>query len=233
MLKKVGLEKEKWKIWFLIENRQHFLIFSYALKVFKNNILSLAITDTPAISTTATSVVDNKNVVSIFGESGIEVDNKLLDATVSDRMILGLVDKSQIEDNISDIVESSNASVSSLLSNAETVKMREVTREKDTQTMSYKDRVHEKRIRCQQQQQQRQQEERVGKSKSASFIKRQPFTCKIPPLTGIGARMNDERIIRILKFITHRSYQQGGFVYPRNLLEDECPNLTEWWCKQL
>lgn len=168
---------------------------------------------------------DNKNVVSIFGESGIEVDNKLLDATVSDRMILGLVDKSQIEDNISDIVESSNASVSSLLSNAETVKMREVTREKDTQTMSYKDRVHEKRIRSQQRQQQ--EEEQIRKSKSASFIKRQPFTCKIPPLTGIGARMSDERIDRILKFIIHRSYQQGGFVYPRNFLEDECPNLTE------
>jgi hypothetical protein len=179
---------------------------------------------TPAISTTASMSDDNKNVVSIFGESGIEVDNKLLDATVSDRMILGLVDKSQIEDNISDIVESSNASVSSLLSNAETVKMkmREVTREKDTQTMSYKEKIHEKRIRSQQQ-----EDERVGKSKSASFIKRQPFTCKIPPLTGIGARMSDERIDRILKFITHRSYQQGGLVYPRNLLEDECPNLTE------
>lgn len=33
--------------------------------------------------------VQNKNVVSIFGESGIEVDNKLLDAKVSERMILG------------------------------------------------------------------------------------------------------------------------------------------------
>ena len=34
-------------------------------------------------------VEHNKNVVSIFGESGIEVDNKLLDAKVSERMILG------------------------------------------------------------------------------------------------------------------------------------------------
>lgn len=137
-------------------------------------------------------------------------------------MILGLVDKSQIEDNISDIVESSNASISSLLSNAETVKMREVTREKDTQTTSYKERIHEKRIHSQ-----KQNEREVEKSKSASSIKRQPFTCKIPPLDGIGRRLTDERIEKILKFITHRSFQQGGFVYPRNLHEEECPNLME------
>lgn len=158
--------------------------------------------------------------MSIFGESGIEVDNKLLDATVSDRMILGLVDKSQIEDNVSDIVESSNASMSSLLSNAETVQMREVTREKDTQTLSYKERIHEKRV-CSQ------KEGKVEKSKSASSVKRQPFTCKVPPLNGIGTRMSAERIDKILRFLTHRSFQQGGFVYIRNLLEDECPNLMD------
>lgn len=135
-------------------------------------------------------------------------------------MILGLVDKSQVEDNVSDIGESSNASMSSL-SHAETVKMKDVAqREKDTQTMSYKERVHEKRIRSG-------HEKVVEKSKSASSIKRQPFTCKIPPLPGIGVRLSDERIDRILKFITHRSFQQGGFVYPRNILEDECPNLME------
>lgn len=156
--------------------------------------------------------------MSIFGESGIEVDNKLLDATVSDRMILGLVDKSQIEDNVSDIVESSNASMSSLLSNAETVRMRDVTREKDTQTLSYKERIHEKRVFSQ----------KAGETeKSASSIKRQPFTCKIPPLEGIGARLSSERIDKVLRYITNRSFQQGGFVYIRNLLEDECPNLIE------
>lgn len=137
-------------------------------------------------------------------------------------MILGLVDKSQIEDNVSDVGESSNASMSSL-SHAETVKMKDMTqRERDTQTMSYKERVHEKRIRSQQE-----EEDKVEKAKSASSIIRQPFTCKIPPLPGIGARLSDERIDRILKFITHRSFSQGGFAYPRNILEDECPNLIE------
>lgn len=135
-------------------------------------------------------------------------------------MILGLVDKSQIEDNVSDVGESSNASVSSL-SHAETVKMRDMAqKEKDTQTMSYKERVHEKRV-------QSQHVKVIEKSKSASSIKRQPYTCKIPPLPGIGIPLSDERIDRILKFITHRSFKQGGFVYPRNILEDECPNLTE------
>lgn len=177
-------------------------------------------TDDAKSTPAASGIEDNKNVVSIFGESGIEVDNKLLDATVSDRMILGLVDKSQIEDNVSDIVESSNASMSSLLSNAETVRMREVTSEKDTQTLSYKERIHEKRVYSQ-----KGEEGKV--EKSASSIKRQPFTCKIPPLNGIGVRLSAERIDKILKFITHRSFQQGGFVYIRNLLEDECPSLME------
>lgn len=154
----------------------------------------------------------SKNVVSIFGESGIEVDGKLLDAKVSERMILGLVDKPQCEDNVSDVA----SSVSSL-SQAETVKMKQlnVTREIDTQTTSYKEQIHSKRV----------QSKHAGKSKSASSIKRQPFACKIPKIPGIGPSMDGERLEKMLRFITHRSFQQGGFVYPRNLLEDECPSL--------
>lgn len=164
-----------------------------------------------------TTADGKKNVEAIFGESGIEVDNKLLESKVSERMILGLVDKTQSDvDNISDVA-SSNASISSL-SNAETVKMKEninVTREKDTQTMSYQERMHEKRMQS-------------GQRKSSSFAEeRQPFTCKIPKLPGIGVRLSDERIEKILKFITNRSFEQGGFVYPRNFLEDDCPSLTE------
>lgn len=156
---------------------------------------------------------ESKNVVSIFGESGIEVDGKLLDAKVSERMILGLVDKPQFEDNVSDV-----ASSISSLSQAETVKLKQnVTREMDTQTSSYKEQIHSKRI----------QNKHVGKSKSASSIKRQPFACKIPQIPGIGPSMDGERLEKILQFITHRSFQQGGFVYPRNFLEDECPSMTE------
>lgn len=151
---------------------------------------------------------ESKNVVSIFGESGIEVDGKLLDAKVSERMILGLVDKPPLEE-ASDVA----SSVSSL-SNAETVKPN-VTRERDTQTPAYDELMHVKRTRVKQ----------AGKSKSASSIKRQPFTCKIPPIPGIGPTMDEERLERILRFITHRSYQQGGLVYPRNLLETGCPSL--------
>jgi len=154
---------------------------------------------------------DGKNVVSIFGESGIEVDGRLLDAKVSERMILGLVDKPTFEDNVSDVA----SSVSSL-SQAETVRLKQnVTREKDTQTLLYRDQIHSKRV----------QSKQVGKSKSASSIKRQPFTCKIPQIPGIGPSMEAERMEKILRFITHRSFQQGGLVYPRNLVEDECPSM--------
>lgn len=155
---------------------------------------------------------DSKNVVSIFGESGIEVDGRLLDAKVSESMILGLVDKPQhLEDNVSDV-----ASSISSLSQAETVKQQNVTQEKDTQTVSYKEQIHSKRVQCKQ----------VGKSKSASSIKRQPFACKIPPLPGIGSAIDSAKLEKILRFIAHRSFQQGGFVYPRNFMEDECPSLT-------
>lgn len=174
--------------------------------------------ETEAVKNNENDTVDGKNVVSIFGESGIEVDNKLLDSKVSESMILGLVDKTQSDiDNISDAA-SSNASLSSILSNAETVKMKDtlnVTREKNTQTISYQQRIYENRIRS-------------GQSKSASFIEqRQPFTCKIPKLPGIGTRLNDEIINKILNFITHRSFQQGGYVYPKNFLEYDCPSLIE------
>lgn len=155
---------------------------------------------------------EGMNVVAIFGESGIEVDNKLLDAKVSESMILGLVDRPQFEDNVSDVA----SSVSSL-SHAETVKMRQnVTREKDTQTSTYKEQIHSKRMHSKQ----------GGKSKSASSVKRQPFTCKIPPIPGIGPSMDKERLEKILRFVTHRSFQQGGLVYPRNFLEDECPAIV-------
>jgi hypothetical protein len=156
---------------------------------------------------------ESKNVVSIFGESGIEVDGKLLDAKVSERMILGLVDKLQFEDNVSDV-----ASSISSLSQAETVKLKQnMTREIDTQTSTHKEQIHSKRI----------QSKHAGKSKSASSIKRQPFACKIPQIPGIGPSMDGERLEKFLRFITHRSFQQGGFVYPRNFLEDECPTMTE------
>jgi hypothetical protein len=69
------------------------------------------------------------------------------------------------------------------------------------------------------------QSKQAGKSKSASSIKRQPFACKIPQIPGIGASMDGERLEQILRFITHRSFQQGGFVYPRNFHEDECPSM--------
>lgn len=152
---------------------------------------------------------NSKNVVAIFGESGIEVDGKLLGSKVSDCMILGLVDP-QFEDNLSDV-----ASSISSLSQAETVKLKQnVTREKDTQTLSYKEQIHTKKIRKQ-----------GSKSKSASSIKRQPFTCKIPAIPGIGPSMDVERLERILRFIANRSFQQGGLVYPRNFLEEDCPSL--------
>lgn len=170
---------------------------------------------TPAeIQNEESEKAENKNVVSIFGESGIEVDGKLLDAKVSERMILGLVDKPQFEDNVSDV-----ASSISSLSQAETVKLKQnVTRENDTQTSSYKEQIHSKRI----------QSKQAGKSKSASSIKRQPFACKIPQIPGIGPPMDGKKLEKILQFITHRSFQQGGFVYPRNFLEDECPSMIEW-----
>jgi hypothetical protein len=180
-----------------------------------NENVAIAATSSVLSATPSASAVaeggESKNVVAIFEESGIEVDNKLLDAKVSERMILGLVDKAHSDiENLSDVA-SSNASMSSL-SNAETV--RQVSREKDTQTASYRDRIHERRLFSGQ------------KSVSASSVKeRQPYLCKIPVLPGIGPRMDETQLRSVLDFITKRSFEQGGFVYPRNFLEDDSPSL--------
>jgi hypothetical protein len=134
---------------------------------------------------------------------------------VSDRMILGLVDKGS-DDNLSDVA----SSVSSV-SHAETVKMKNnVTRERNTQTVSYREQIHSRRM-------QNKHHAHVRKSKSASAIKRQPFVCKIPPLPGIGAAMDVEKIDQILRLFTHRSFQQGGFVYPRNFHENDFQKIMQ------
>ncbi|CRL05253.1 CLUMA_CG018670, isoform A [Clunio marinus] len=171
---------------------------------------------------------ENKHVTTIFNESGIELDGKTLDTKLSEQMILGLVDKLQFEENISDV-----ASAISSSSQAETIRMNQNNQEgaqlwpqngkkeenmqtSSTSSMSYLDSLtHQKKI----------QSKQVGKSKSASSIKRQPFVCKIPSLPGIGPSMNKERVEKILRFIFHRSFKQGGLVYPRNFSEDNCPNM--------
>lgn len=157
-----------------------------------------------------------KNVVAIFGESGIEVDGKLLEAKVSDRMILGLVDKGS-DDNLSDV-----ASSISSVSHAETVKQSNnttVTRERNTQTASYREQIHSRRIQSKQ--------AHSRKTKSASSIKRQPFVCKIPPLPGIGVSLKPEKLDQLLQWLTHRSFDQAGFVYPRNLHETEFQRIIQ------
>ncbi|CAO1422762.1 unnamed protein product [Diamesa serratosioi] len=157
---------------------------------------------------------DDKNVVSIFGESGIDVDGKLLGTKVNERMILGLVVHQETDENLAIVSDIASVSSASML---ETVKFnKNVTKEKTIQTIPYKDQIHEKRIRS-----------KLGKSKSATSIKRQPFTCKIPQLPGISHSMDPAKLEHILKFLTHRSFEQGGFIYPRNFLEDECPNMMD------
>lgn len=155
-----------------------------------------------------------KNVVAIFGESGIEVDGKLLEAKVSDRMILGLVDKGS-DDNLSDV-----ASSISSVSHAETVKPNKpATRERNTQTASYREQIHSRRLHA--------HSSSSRKSKSASSVKRQPFLCKIPPLPGIGAALESDKLEQLLQWLTHRSFEQAGFIYPRNLHEVEFQRIIQ------
>jgi hypothetical protein len=154
-------------------------------------------------------------IVSIFKESGIEVDGKLLDAKVSERMILGLVDKPQIEDNVSDIT-----SVSSF-SQAETVRENKPTepsaKDQHAQTTSYLEQCRERQAK----------KSGSSKPKSSAPMKREPFTCKFPALPGIGPAIKIETIESFLAYVNQRAFEQNGLVYPRNFNEDECPLMSD------
>lgn len=154
-------------------------------------------------------------IVSIFQESGIEIDGKLLDAKVSERMILGLVDKPLVKDNASDIT-SDNMSVSSS-SQAETVKLNKShSKDIESKTSPMVDQTNERRTKS-----------ASEKSKSARSVKKEPFTCKIPPMNGIGPKISADTMEAFMKFMFIRSMEQNGLVYPRNFSEQGCPNMCD------
>lgn len=175
--------------------------------------------DTVDKPTSAQSLKDDK-IVSIFKESGIEVDGKLLDAKVSERMILGLVDKPQIEDNVSDVT-----SVSSF-SQAETVRENKSIRDSEREPHA-KDQHAQTTSYLQQCRERQSKKSAIIKSESAAPIKREPFTCKFPALPGIGPAIKIETIESFLAYVTQRAFDQNGLVYPRNFNEDECPLMND------
>lgn len=165
-------------------------------------------------------------VVEIFDESGIEVDNKLLQKKMSDKMILGLVDKEKGEDE-----PVTPESVQSIQSDATTTAS-EISNAKRTQTST--NQTHEQNTQTtpflqQQKEKFRQQMERESQNRKVNECENIDKTVKslVPALPGIGQRISEPTVEKFLLYMMRRAREQKGFIFPRNWQESECPPMLD------
>lgn len=54
-----------------------------------------------------------------------------------------------------------------------------------------------------------------------------PFECRVPALPGIGPAVTKETIRNVITYLKGRSRNEHGWVYPRHFREPKCPNVVE------
>lgn len=165
----------------------------------------------------------SKNIIeTTFIESGIEVDDALLKKQISEKMILGVIEKSsddcltknkKIETSSNpEIVESDHSNI-------------EITSENSNHTIfsDISSKVDEMNI-----------ESRLKKKKCKSereeiLLIKNPknFSCVVQPLPGIGKIITETRVQDFLTYLKVRSKEQNGMIFPRNFHEDKCPNMID------
>lgn len=165
----------------------------------------------------------SKNIIeTTFIESGIEVDDALLKKQISEKMILGVIEKSsddcltknkKIETSSNpEIVESDHSNI-------------EITSENSNHTIfsDISSKVDEMNI-----------ESRLKKKKCKSereeiLLIKNPknFSCVVQPLPGIGKIITEKRVQDFLTYLKVRSKEQNGMIFPRNFHEDKCPNMID------
>uniref|UniRef100_A0A336LGM4 CSON011856 protein n=1 Tax=Culicoides sonorensis TaxID=179676 RepID=A0A336LGM4_CULSO len=171
---------------------------------------------------------DPDRIVEIFEESGIDVDNKLLEKKVSETMILGLVKKPGTADSLapppSDIdvesvklIQSDDTTTASMAASSH--KPQAVTKDENIQTTPYLERQRQKLANENAEHQLNENEAEKGDDESYKAI--------IPPLPGIGPSVSHETTERFLLYLMRRARKQGGMVYPRNWQESECPSMVD------
>ncbi|XP_065084464.1 uncharacterized protein LOC135706737 [Ochlerotatus camptorhynchus] len=171
----------------------------------------------------------SKEITSIFEASGIEVDNNLLDAQVSENMILGLVHKEAeqeneqappsptVEEHAGD--EEGRMGVGLELQAVVEVVEDEVADESEPHGVgpAVATQTDPLSIKC------TDLTRRRSLTRSADVTVE--YSCKMPPLSGIGPPLEEETVEAFLAYLTKRAVQQQGLIYPRNFREPPCPKI--------
>ncbi|XP_062706287.1 uncharacterized protein LOC109400219 [Aedes albopictus] len=175
----------------------------------------------------------SREITSIFEASGIEVDNNLLDARISENMILGLVHKDPeaqgeqtpsnptvevIDDDAKDeeAEEGASAVEPELQTLVEVVEEAEPEQE-DEPAPEVATQTDPLNVKCMELMRRR------SLTRSADVMVE--YSCRLPMLPGIGAPLDEDTIEAFIAYLTKRAVHQHGMVYPRNFREPPCPKL--------
>ncbi|XP_035901908.1 uncharacterized protein LOC118507491 [Anopheles stephensi] len=152
-----------------------------------------------------------KEIFSIFGESGIDVDANLLEAKISDNMIIGLVApappvKEPSED--ADDEQGESAEPSAILPTPSMDTLLPTACEGTTQTDPIEIACVQRKIP-------------LAPTDDQSIT----YKCKISPIPGIGCTMDEKVRDAFLAYLAQRAVEQHGLIYPRNFREALCPRI--------
>ncbi|XP_040152040.1 uncharacterized protein LOC120893904 [Anopheles arabiensis] len=150
-----------------------------------------------------------KEIFSIFGESGIEVDANLLEAKISDSMILGLVAPPPIEEPSEETKEKSESvELSAILPTPSMDTLLPIACEGNTQTDPIEIACVQRKIPL-----------------VPTDDQRITYKCKISPIPGIGTPLDETVRDAFLTYLAQRAVDQQGLIYPRNFHEALCPRI--------
>ncbi|XP_041766297.1 uncharacterized protein LOC121590573 [Anopheles merus] len=150
-----------------------------------------------------------KEIFSIFGESGIEVDGNLLEAKISDSMILGLVAPPPIEEPSEETKEKSESvELSAILPTPSMDTLLPIVCEGITQTDPIEIACVQRKIPL-----------------VPTDDQRITYKCKISPIPGIGSPLDGTVRDTFLTYLAQRAVDQQGLIYPRNFQETLCPRI--------
>uniref|UniRef100_A0A8W7M4P0 Uncharacterized protein n=1 Tax=Anopheles arabiensis TaxID=7173 RepID=A0A8W7M4P0_ANOAR len=150
-----------------------------------------------------------KEIFSIFGESGIEVDANLLEAKISDSMILGLVAPPPIEEPSEETKEKSESvELSAILPTPSMDTLLPIACEGNTQTDPIEIACVQRKIPL-----------------VPTDDQRITYKCKISPIPGIGTPLDETVRDAFLTYLAQRAVDQQGLIYPRNFQEALCPRI--------
>ncbi|KAL9700677.1 hypothetical protein quinque_004118 [Culex quinquefasciatus] len=169
----------------------------------------------------------SKEITSIFEASGIEVDNTLLDAQISENMILGLVHKESEPVPTPDLsprqIPADEAVLHVTAPDLEAVPEdeEEPPEEHSEEQVSSPPEVATQtdplNVKCTELMRRR------TLTRSSELMVE--YSCRIPPIPGIGPPLSEDVIQAFLGYLAKRAIHQQGLIYLRNFRETPCPKI--------